>query len=122
MSYEDREKLIQERIKKKDIRQNKTELSIGFRWAVNCAIAFLPEKLKGTDEGFKQVKKWQEEFTNIDREFMIDNLPQDVIEVTDTPLPSSAKGITTNWDEKKQELYNEASKQDEHRVEYEQTK
>jgi len=74
--HNEKQKRIKEAIKNKETRQTKTEISIGFRWSINCAISFLPEKLKGTIEGFKQVKKWQSEFESWDREFMIENMPK----------------------------------------------
>jgi len=121
MSYEqDRQKKIDAAVKNKERRLSKQELSIQICWAINNAVNTLtPTDKKDWQKNVKERYQW---FLDEYRAWMIDNLPQDVIEVTDTPLPSSAKGITTNWDEKKQELYNEASKQDEHRVEYEQTK
>ena len=73
--HNEKQTRIAEAIKKKDIRQSKTEISIGFRWAVNVAIAFLPEELKGTKKGFRAVKKWYEEFESWDREHMLENMP-----------------------------------------------
>ena len=68
---------IRKMFDEKQKRQTKTEISIGFRWAVNCAINFLPEQLKGTDQGFGEVKKWIDYFVGLDREFMLDNMPQE---------------------------------------------
>jgi len=73
--FKEKQAHIAEAIKKKEVRQNKTELSIGFRWAINVAVAFLPEKLKGTQRGFNQIKKWAEKFMDFDREYMLANMP-----------------------------------------------
>ncbi len=73
--FEEKQKNISKAIEKKEVRQSKTEMSIGFRWAVNVSVAFLPEELKGTQKGFKQVEKWLEKFQDLDRNYMIENMP-----------------------------------------------
>lgn len=75
--HNEKQSRIEKAIQKKEFHQSKTEMSIGFRWAVNVAIAFLPENLRGTEEGFKEVKKWLEEFMILDRTYMIENMPQE---------------------------------------------
>lgn len=83
-TYEEIQKETQERIDKainrKETRQSKTEISIGFRWAVNVAVAFLPEHLKGTKKGFNQITKWLEKFQDLDRNYMIENMIFEPIE------------------------------------------
>jgi len=74
-AIKEKQERIDRAIQKKEFRQSKTEISIGFRWSINCAISFLPEKLRGTKKGFKQLKKWQLEFENWDREYMLENIP-----------------------------------------------
>ncbi len=55
--------------------RSKTEISIGLRWAINCAVAFIPEKLRGTKKGFKMIEKYYQEFMDLDRNYMIENMP-----------------------------------------------
>ena len=75
MNYEqERQKKIDEAIKKKEIRQTKTEKNIQFCWSVNNASAFVPEKLKGTKEGFELIKKYQPKFIGLYRDWAIENI------------------------------------------------
>lgn len=77
--FDEKQKRIDVAIKNKEVRQSKTEMSIGFRWAVNCAINFLPEKEKGTSAGFKKVEKWYPKFMDLDRNYMIENMPLEIL-------------------------------------------
>lgn len=72
----DKQKHIQEAIKNKEKRLTKTELSIQISWAINNASNFLPQDLKGTQKGFKMIKKWYPEFIELYREWMLDNMPK----------------------------------------------
>ncbi len=77
MTFEEtRQKKIEEAIKKKEVRQSKTELSIGFRWAINVTIAFMPEDLRGTKKGFSFIEKWYPKFQELDREYMLDHISE----------------------------------------------
>jgi hypothetical protein len=107
-----REKKIEERIKLKDARLNKTELSIGFRWAVNCAINFVPKDLLGTKEGFKEVKEWYKRFMELDADFMEKHLPYR--EVTYEPItpatPEEAEAVQRKIEAVQAELINNEDK------------
>jgi len=69
--FDEKQKGIKDAVK----RQSKTEMSIGLRWALNCAVNFVPEKDKGTAKGFRLVEKWYEKFMDLDRNYMLENMP-----------------------------------------------
>jgi len=69
--FDEKQKTIKEALKGK----SKTEISIGLRWAINCAVNFVPEADKATTKGFRLVKKWYPKFIEIDREYMLENMP-----------------------------------------------
>lgn len=69
--FDEKQKTIKEAIKGK----SKTEISIGLRWALNCAVNFVPEKDKGTAKGFRLIEKWYEKFMDLDRNYMLENMP-----------------------------------------------
>ena len=76
--FDEKQKGIKEALKGR----SKTEISIGLRWAINCAVAFLPEKLRGTKKGFKMVEKWYQEFMDLDRCYMLENMPIETTKLT----------------------------------------
>ncbi len=94
--YKDKVKRIDSAIQKKEIRQTKTEISIGFRWSVNVAVAFLPNKLKCTPKGFKQVEKWYPKFIDLDRNYMLENLPIESIKITKEDVIEALKKAPDN--------------------------
>ena len=57
--------------------QLKREKSILYFNSLNSAIAFLPEGLKGTDKGWKQIWKWQPRFIEKYYQWAIENMPMD---------------------------------------------
>lgn len=89
MAYEkNRQQKIDEAIAKKEIRQTRTEKSINISWSINCALAFMPEELKGTEEGYEFVKIWYQRFMDIYREWMIENMPEETKYVPISPEES----------------------------------
>jgi len=72
---DEKQKRIAEAIKKKEFHWTKTELNINFSWAVNNANSFMPEKLRGTEEGFKFIEKWFPRFIELYRGWAIENIP-----------------------------------------------
>ena len=78
---EEKNKRIDEAIKKKEFRQTKTELNINFSWAVNNANNFLKQKDKGTAKGFRLIKKWYPKFIELYREWAIENIPVESIKL-----------------------------------------
>ena len=114
--FDEKQKGIKEAYKSR----GKTEISIGFRWSVNVAEGFLPEKLKGTAKGFKQLKKWQEKFEEWDREYMDaeksgEEKTEKVVEKKEPSLRKSNRGWEAKSDvesEQKKEInYNEEEKE-----------
>lgn len=77
---ETQQERIDRAIKKREFRQNKTEISIDVAWSINNANSFMPEKLRGTKKGFRFIKKWYPEFMGLKREYMIENMPIETIE------------------------------------------
>ena|SRR3990167_4744657 len=66
---------IEERIKEKDARQDKTSLSILISWALNAALNTLSEEEKGKDNWQKLVEERHHWFIDKYREFMLENMP-----------------------------------------------
>lgn len=74
------QKRIEENIRRKELREQKTNLSIQISWAINNAVNFVPEKLKGKKEGFNLVKKWFPKFIDLYREWMMENIPTELLD------------------------------------------
>lgn len=55
---------------------NKTEISIGIRWALNCAVASLSEKQKESKNWLKTIRKRYRDFVDLDRELMLEVIPE----------------------------------------------
>ena len=66
---------IEERIKEKDARQDKTSLSILISWALNAALNTLSEEEKGKDNWQRLVEERHHWFIDKYREFMLENMP-----------------------------------------------
>jgi len=77
------QKRIEENIRRKELREQKTNLSIQISWAINNAVNFVPEKLKGKKEGFNLVKKWFPKFIDLYREWMMENIPTELLDGKD---------------------------------------
>lgn len=71
----DQQQKIEQRVQEKRKRENKTDISIGFRWAVNCAIASMPEKDKSKDNWLDIIKSRTQKIQEWDTEYMLDNMP-----------------------------------------------
>jgi len=71
--------IIKKRFEEKMKRQDKTALSIQISWSINNATAFIPEKLRGTEEGFKMIEKWYPKFLEIYRAWMLENMPLELV-------------------------------------------
>ena len=87
MGYtENRQDKIDKAIKAKNTRMNKTEMSIGFRWAVNCAVATLTDGDKNAIKNgdFDFLKNRAEKFMEWDREYMLENMPLEYVSLEDT--------------------------------------
>ena len=93
---------IDKAIANKEKRYNKTELSINVSWAINNAVNFLPEKLKGTEEGLALVRKYYPVFIEEYRSWMLENLP-DPLDKTPTEK-SAAKKDKLEFDQRIDEL------------------
>ena len=74
----DQQQKIEQRVQEKRKRENKTDISIGFRWAVNCAIASMPEKDKSKDDWLDIVKSRTQKIQEWDTEYMLDNMPKEI--------------------------------------------
>jgi len=94
----EKQQRITEAIKKKEKRFNRQELSINISWSINNAVNFLPEKLKGTDEGLEMVKKWYPKFLELYRDWMLENMPMEIRLETE---PEMRDEIAGKWKEEK---------------------
>jgi hypothetical protein len=91
MTQDEIQKQIQDNVDKKEKRYNKTELSIAHRWAVNNAVPlaiakFPPSKKAGleTNEDYQQeILKWRDWFIDMDREWMMENMSEEIIPIAD---------------------------------------
>jgi len=100
----EKQQRITEAIKKKEKRFNRQELSINISWSINNAVNFLPEKLKGTDEGLEMVKKWYPKFLELYREWMMENMPRDERDIKRIKLEENLEELEV--EEMKRELQN----------------
>ena len=66
-----------DRIKQKDARYNKVELSIEHRWAVNSALSLLFGLIIPAEEKWELVKQWTEKIIEYDRNYMLESMPSD---------------------------------------------
>ena len=91
MTFEEQQKQIQNNVDNKVKRYNKTELSIAVRWATNnavqMAITKLPPSKKAaldTNEDYQtEIIKWRNWFIEMDREWMMANMDETIIPITD---------------------------------------
>lgn len=84
MNYEEqKQKRIEELVKKKEIRFSRTELNIEISWSINCAVASLSdtEKEKSWRKKIGLIKKRYPDFIEIKRDYLLENMP----------LPENAK-------------------------------
>jgi hypothetical protein len=98
----------------KEKRYNKTEISIAGRWATNCAIQIIPDRMKetlfATDKIKSTITELRDWFIDIDRAYMLDNMDETIIPITDKnefEVDCEIKEMVNNLEVKKQNLKNQ---------------